>query len=151
MASGKQIAAENITKFEAWCEERNAAGDWSDYIRRGQLNRTEIANECGFAKSALRQNPVLKAALEHQEDTLRSEGTLTLETGKNAAEGNSGTPESAIDNRIVAINEKTEKRVKAFEEQNAALKAEVMELREKLKRYELIEKHLTETGRMVRP
>ena len=57
----------------------------------------------------------------------------------------------AIDQRIISINGKAEQRIKVLEEQNAALKAEVMELRSKIKRFELIEKHLTETGRMVRP
>lgn len=151
MANGKQIAAANIAKFEAWVDERKAAGDWSDYIRGAQLNRTEIANECSFAKSVLRQNPSVKAALGALEDELRHAGTLpTLKSESPPQEVSEGS-ESVVASRIASINERTEKRVKVLEEQNAALKAELIELREKIKRYALIEKHLTETGRMVRP
>lgn len=66
-----------LKMFEAWVEERRVANDWKDYIRGRQLNRTEIANECGFAKSALRQNPTVKAALDALEEELSSSGTLS--------------------------------------------------------------------------
>lgn len=151
MANGRQIAAANIAKFEAWVAERKSAGDWSDYIRGAQLNRTEIANECGFAKSVLRQNPSVKAALDSLEAELRNSGTLALLKSELPPQEVSGGLESVVERRINSINDRLEKRVKVLEEQNAALRAELMELREKTKRYALIEKHLTETGRMVRP
>jgi hypothetical protein len=151
MANGRQIAAANIAKFEAWVAERKSAGDWSDYIRGAQLNRTEIANECGFAKSVLRQNPSVKAALDSLEAELRNSGTLALLKSELPPQDVLGGLESVVERRINSINDRLEKRVKVLEEQNAALRAELMELREKTKRYALIEKHLTETGRMVRP
>ena len=152
MPSGKQIAAENIAKFEAWVDERRQAGDWQEYMRGGRmLNRTEIANECGFAKSVLRQNPTVNAALEALETELVESGIMRrLDTNFMSTAGQTPS-EGAIDQRITLINDKAEKRIKSLEEQNAALKAELMDLRDKLKRYDLIEKHLTETGRMVRP
>ena len=40
-------------------------------------------------------------------------------------------------------------RVKALEEQNASLKAEVASLRERLRRFEHLDDHLSRTGRLL--
>jgi len=151
MANGKDIGAANVNKFEGWAAERQAAGDWADYIRQGQLNRTEVAAECGFAKSVLRQNPAVKAALETLEADLRTSGVLTPAKGEKASQSEGEAASGAVDRRIVTINSRSEQRVKALEEQNAALRAEVRDLREQLKCYRLIDDHLAQTGRMVRP
>lgn len=148
MANGKALAAANIAKFEVWAAERQTVGDWPDYMRQGQLNRTEVAAECGFAKSVLRQNPAVKAALEALEARLRAEGTLPP---SKAPQTQDEAASASVDRRVVTINNRTEQRVNALEEQNAALRAEVRELREQLKRYRMIDDHLAQTGRMVRP
>lgn len=72
MANGQQLAAANLERFESWSAECEASGDWADYTHQGQLNRTEVAAECGFAKSVLRQNSAVKAALETLEARLRA-------------------------------------------------------------------------------
>ena len=41
------------------------------------------------------------------------------------------------------------RRVKALEEQNASLKAEVASLRERLRRFEHLDAHLSRTGRLL--
>lgn len=151
MANGQQLAAENLKRFESWSQEREAAGDWVDYIRQGQLNRTEVAAECGFAKSVLRQNPAVKTALEALESRLRTEGTLPPGKGEKSPQTQVETASASVGRRIVTLNNGSEQRVKALEEQNAALRAEVLELRKQLKRYQMIEDHLAQTGRMVRP
>lgn len=151
MANGKEVGAANVTKFEAWVAERKAGGDWKDYIRQGQLNRTEVAIECGFAKSVLRQNPTVKAALQALEERLRAEGVLPSAEGTKTPQVDDEVVSASVDRRIVSINNRSEKRVKALEEQNAALRAEVRELRQQLKRYRMIDEHLAETGRLVRP
>ena len=151
MASGQQIAAANIKKFKDWIKERKAAEDWKDYLRGRQLNRTDIAKECGFATSVLHQNPTVKGDLEALEKELADSGIIPSPCGESSSQATSTPSERATDDRIILINDKAQKRIKALEEKNAALSAELMELRAKLKRYEMIEKHLTETGRMVRP
>ncbi|MBS9403088.1 hypothetical protein KG088_05550 [Halomonas sp. TRM85114] len=151
MANGKQLAAENLKRFASWSAEREAAGDWADYIRQGQLNRTEVAAECGFAKSVLRQNPAVKTALEVLEARLRAEGTLPPGKGERPPQTQDEAASASVGRRIVTINSRSEQRVKALEEQNAALRAEVLVLREQLKRYRTIDDHLAQTGRMVRP
>lgn len=55
----------------------------------------------------------------------------------------------AIDKRVMAATSKAEARVKVLEEQNAALKAEVCDLREQLRRYDHLDDHLGRTGRLL--
>jgi len=68
-------AAENIDLFEGWIA-RQTNADFKNLVRRGQLNRQEVAQQVGFAKSVLRQNPAVKARLERLEDDLRPIGIL---------------------------------------------------------------------------
>lgn len=49
--SGAQLGALNAAAFESW-KVGKSDDDFREYVRGGQLNRTEIAAECGFAKSA---------------------------------------------------------------------------------------------------
>ncbi|MBI5921984.1 MAG: hypothetical protein HY847_10120 [Betaproteobacteria bacterium] len=147
--SGQQLAAANIKKFGDWVAERDAAGDWQDYIRAGKLNRSEIANECGFALSVVRQNPAVKAALEALEASLHERGILGGTEAPGAAKDDPTA--LALERRVMAAKAKAEQRVKALEEQNAALRAEIADLREQLARYRHLEEHLYRTGRMLPP
>ena len=70
MASGRQIAEENVQAFVAWMVSKTD-NDFRAIASRGVLSRKEIAIECGFAKSALDQNPRIKASLRELEDALR--------------------------------------------------------------------------------
>lgn len=49
----------------------------------------------------------------------------------------------------MAAKGRAEARVKALEEQNASLKAEVASLRERLRRFEHLDDHLSRTGRLL--
>jgi hypothetical protein len=149
--SGREIAANNLRRFNSWISERDATLDWSGYVRQGKLNRSEIANECGFALSVIRQNPAVKSALEALETRLLASGVLqpvktvsspSIETGVDATN-------QFIDKRIMAAKGKAEARVKQLEEQNAALKAEVRDLKEQLRTYRHLDEHLRTTGRLL--
>ncbi|BAO30035.1 VPA1267 family protein [Sulfuritalea hydrogenivorans] len=147
--SGQQLAVANVKKFGDWVAERDAAGDWQDYTRAGKLNRSEIANECGFALSVVRQNPAVKAALETLETSLRERGLIG---GTDASTAAKDDPTAlALERRVMAAKGKAEQRVKALEEQNAALRAEIGDLREQLARYRHLDEHLCRTGRMLPP
>lgn len=147
--SGQQLAAANVKKFGDWVAERDVAGDWQDYIRAGKLNRSEIANECGFALSVVRQNPAVKAALEALEASLHERGIID---GTDASATAMDDPTAlALERRAMAAKGKAEQRVKALEEQNAALRAEIGDLREQLVRYRHLDEHLCRTGRMLPP
>jgi hypothetical protein len=66
MANGRQIGDENVQTFLDWLVGKTDE-DYRAMAFRGVLSRKEIAKECGFAKSALDQNPRIKAALRQLE------------------------------------------------------------------------------------
>ncbi len=150
--SGQQLAKANILKFEAWIAERHAAGDWKDYVRGGKLNRSEIAMECGFALSVLRQNPAVKTALVALENHLRAQDILAREvsvpdTLNDADEASA----RAADKRVMSAKALADARVKLLEEQNATLRAEICDLKKQLARFQLLDDHLSRTGRLLPP
>ncbi|MCK9985362.1 MAG: hypothetical protein AzoDbin1_01834 [Azoarcus sp.] len=148
--SGQQLGRSNVQKFEGWVAERDAAGDWHDYVRRGKLNRSEIAAECGFARSVFGSNPDLKVALDTLDrrlcdQGLIADGNIVVGASGDAAEASM----QAADRRVMAARAKAEARVKALEEQNAALKAEIRDLRDQLSRFKHLDDHLGRTGRLL--
>lgn len=149
MANGQMLAAANVAKFKAWVVERITAGDWSNYIRQGQLNRTEVAAECGFAKSVLRQNPAVKKKLERLERRLRCTGILPHGNQAKTDRSSSEAALEVVEHRVMVNHSQTERRVKALEERNAALLAQVRELEARLRNYRHIDEHLGHTGRLL--
>ena len=148
--SGQQLARDNLAKFQSWIAEREVTNDWHDYLRGDKLNRSEIAAECGFSLSVVRQNPAVKEALEALESRLTTLGlTQPLRTAPDASNEAAAASEKVIDKRIMAAKGRAEARVKALEEQNASLKAEVASLRERLRRFEHLDDHLSRTGRLL--
>lgn len=75
MANGQQLAEQNVLAFVSWAASKTD-DDFRAMASRGVLLRKEVAKECGFAKSALDQNPRIKAALRDLEDGLRARGVL---------------------------------------------------------------------------
>ena len=98
----------------------------------------------------MRQNPAVKEALEALESRLTTLGlTQPLRTAPDASNEAAAASEKVIDKRIMAAKGRAEARVKALEEQNASLKAEVASLRERLRRFEHLDAHLSRTGRLL--
>lgn len=60
--------------------ELTAAHDWQSHIRQSNLNRSEIAKECGFALPVVRQNPAVKSALEVLEASFLDAGVFNVRT-----------------------------------------------------------------------
>ena len=151
--SGRDMGVKNLVQFESWVAERDKAGDWPDYIRGDKLNRTEIAAECGFALTVVRQNPAVKKALAALEDRLLASGLFGLpKIVQNPSTGHvTEASRLAVDGRILAAKGKAEQRVKVLEEQNATLRAEARDLREKLSRFSHLDAHLCATGRLLPP
>ena len=148
--SGQQLARDNLAKFQSWIAEREVTNDWHDYLRGDKLNRSEIAAECDFSLSVMRQNPAVKEALEALESRLTTLGlTQPLRTAPDVSNEAAAASEKVIDKRIMAAKGRAEARVKALEEQNASLKAEVASLRERLRRFEHLDDHLSRTGRLL--
>jgi hypothetical protein len=139
--NGQERAEENFRTFEAWvCGKTDA--DFREMVTQGRLNRGEICRECNFGRSALVQNPRIKDALRHLEERLRASGVL---------------PESAAGSPVLPLRAKGQlqantdaERLKKLEAENAGLRAELAELRQRLKRFESLETMLAETGRLAR-
>lgn len=145
MASGQQVAEENVQRFQTWMASKTD-GDFRQMVSRGVLSRTEIAAECGFAKSALSQNPRIREALKSLERQLRERGVLPPLAQDTEDEG---TPTVAhrVDSARATLDAA---RLSRLEQENASLKAENAELKRLLGRYALLQDVLAETGRLPR-
>ena len=139
--SGQQKADQNLIAFISWIASKTDA-DFREMVLRGQLNRTEIARECKFAKSVLLQNPRVKEALRTLEEQLRERDILPPVAYPVAPD-----PVTDVPNPRAAADKA---RLKRLESENAALRAEIMELRGQLGRYRLMDSVLAATGRVPR-
>lgn len=141
--NGQQISEQNFLTFMRWSKDKTDA-EFRAMVMRGQLNRQEIARECEFAKSVLAQNPRVKDALKTLEQLLRSRDVLPHVAQPESTRG--PLPPSG-DTRQVLVDKA---RMKRLESENASLRAEVSQLRERLVRYDLMERYMAETGRLPR-
>jgi cell division protein FtsB len=147
--SGRDAGRRNVEVFESWIGTRRKADDWADYIVKGQLHRARIATQCGFAPTVVRQNPAVTRRLAELEDELRRQGVLIpLDTpAKNAAV-------EKLDDRRASIQTKTiatlQARVNQLNAEIVTLRARNAILEDDLTRHNLWERHLQETGRVVR-
>jgi hypothetical protein len=146
VANGRQLGEENLRTFLAWVASKGDS-DFRAMASRGVISRKEIATECGFAKSALDQNPRIKAALANLEAGLRERGVLP----RIAPEG----PESlqaarSPDGRISSRAAVDAERLRRLEQENASLRAECAELKQQLERFKVIRDAMLATGRVPR-
>lgn len=139
--SGQQKADQNLSIFLSWVASKTD-DDFREMVLRGQINRTEISKECGFAKSVLLQNPRVKDSLRTLETQLRERGILPP-----VANSTTSAPATDAPNPRAAADKA---RLKRLEAENAALRAELMELRGQLERYRLMDSVLSSTGRLPR-
>ncbi len=144
MASGKQLAEQNYQIFSTWVANKSI-DEFKQLVSRGVLSRKEIAKECGFAKSALDQNPRIKTALSTLEEKLRSQGVLPALVPPSSSEDRSKlrTPGNQ---KLLADAE----RLKRLEHQVASLQAENSELKRQLEKYVVLSEVLADTGRLPR-
>lgn len=146
MANGQQVAEENFRKFTAWAASK-IDDDFRNMAARGVLSRTDIAAECDFAKSALTQNPRIKKALGLLEDGLREKGVLPpLVNDSPVGE----SPEIRMRQPDPARHAIDLNRLSRLEQDNASLRAEVVELKRLLGRFAVLQQALAETGRLPR-
>lgn len=145
LSSGRQLAEHNVRVFAAWVASKSD-DDFRAIVSRGVLSRKEVAKECGFAKSALDQNPRIKSALRDLEVSLRLRGVLPP-----AVERDPEAPQSPLmrePGRLRAAEDA--ERLRRLEQENAALKAEVAELKRTFEKYAVLSDALALTGRIPR-
>jgi hypothetical protein len=138
--NGQERAELNFLAFQAWATSKTDA-DFREMVTQERLNRGEICRECAFGRSALVQNPRIKEALHELEEQLRVRGILPAQT-----------PVAVVPLRAKGqMQAATEaERLRKLEAENAGLRAELSELRHRLKRFEAMESLLAETGRLAR-
>lgn len=145
MASGRQIAEQNVQTFNTWIASKTDA-DFRAMASRGVLSRREIATECGFAKSSLDQNPRIKASLRELEDELRAREVLPPAAVKIFEETEKPLTRESSKLRSALDSE----RLRRLETDNASLKAEVAELKRSLEKHTILSEALALTGRLPR-
>lgn len=145
MASGRQLSDENVAKFVAWIASKTDA-DFRSLAIRGVLSRSDITAECGFARSVLTQNPRIRTALRDLEDQLRERGVLPQAAQDAAGESTEAAPSSPLG----AGSFRDADRLRRLEQENAALRAELAEVKQRLSRFAVLQDVLAETGRLPR-
>ena len=145
MASGQQLAEQYLVTFTTWVSSKTDA-EFRAMASRGVLSRKEIAKECGFAVSVLNQNPRVKKLLLEKEKELRENGILPPRVDSTSEGGD----EQPVRTRGKAQAAVTAEHVRRLETDNAALRAELSEVKSKLERYELLDEALATTGRLLR-
>lgn len=139
--NGQERAEENFLAFGRWTQSKTES-DFREMAAQGRLNRGEICRECNFGRSVLTQNPRVKEALHRLEESLRERGVLprVAEAGPVMPLRAKGQLQAASD----------AERLKRLEAENSAMRVELAELRQRLKRYEAREALLAKTGRFAR-
>jgi hypothetical protein len=142
MASGQQLAEQNVLLFNAWVESKTDE-DFRTMVSRSVLSRKVIAEECAFAVSVLNQNPRIKKSLHELEASLRSRGVLPA-----LVQHRPDIPFMDKQPHIPVSREAD--RVRRLEQENASMKAEIAELKLALDKYSLLRDALALTGRLPR-
>ncbi len=139
--NGQERAEENFQAFERWVRGKSDS-DFCEMAGQGLLIRGEICCECNFSRSVLTQNPRVKEALRRLEERLRDSGVLPR-----VAELGAALPLRAKGQMQATADAE---RLKRLEAENSAMRVELAELRQRLKRFEAREALLAETGRFAR-
>ncbi|ODU80260.1 MAG: hypothetical protein ABT14_19025 [Pelagibacterium sp. SCN 63-17] len=150
MASGRQIAEENVRKLQEWADEPRRPEDWAAFVKNGQLNRSAVAAACGFGRSVFAQNPAAKALIADIESQLIDRGVLSAASTQTSS---SVTEPSSTSSRAPAPDDKVrrlEQDVKRRDERIATLMAEITTLRTQLRRLEHVEQSI-HGGRRIIP
>jgi hypothetical protein len=124
--SGKQLGEEHARRLRAYIDQVEKLPSRSD-----KLNISAIALACEFDRAVLYNNPACKQLLAEAIAAKGLSGFVSTDRG---------------DDTVVRL----EHRVHQLEQLNAALKAEVYELRRELARRPIIEEHVIETGRRIK-
>jgi len=144
--NGQQQGEENFQRFKVWIDERYRLTDWHNYIRGGKLNRTEIAKECLFDRGVFKKgkgmgNPEIVTLLEKTEYYLLEQGIM---------EKREVVDSDALEKATEQASKIQDMKLTKLEEEIALLKARVSEQEESLRKYGLLERHMAETGRLIR-
>lgn len=143
--NSSQIARENLRTFQTWAAGKSDS-EFRTMASRGVLSRVEIVKECLFAKSVLSQNEYVAKALRELEGSLRERGVLPALTPK---DDEAPTPQFLRDSGRSHAAQDAD-RLRRLEQENASMRAEVVELKRQLQQYAVLRDALSKTGRVPR-
>lgn len=143
--ANSQIKLETVEKFKSWIDARYSKNDWTDYIRRNALNKSEIASECGFARSAFSSNDLLSAELNLAEEKLLEAGILSEKSDKPALAGEAKSTNKTDDDKFASL----QKEIKNLREKLAIKTAEIADLKAKLNNQNSILDEIIPAGKRV--
>ena len=127
--NGTQISKRNAEQYIAW-EAKVSDEELIDMIRGKILYRPSVAEQCGFDRTQLTKNPIIKVLFPKFEKALRKRGLLPELTEKGKAEQKKPT----LDKKSINAA-KQESRVPYHEQHVIELKAENDALKGKLGRF----------------
>lgn len=140
-----QIAEQNLKIFQTWAAGKSDS-EFRAMASRGVLSRVEIVKECLFAKSVLSQNEHVAKALRILERGLRERGVLPALVHRDPEAPT--LPLFRESGRSHAAQDAD--RLRRLEQDNASLRAEVIELKRQLQQYAVLRDALSQTGRVPR-
>lgn len=135
--SGAAAGAENVRRLRSYLDDL-AEKRLRLPERQGRVNVSAVALACGFDRQVLYKNPAAKGMLAE------AEAALGLDRGGGGSQDEDEKP-------TVRSPDQRDRRIHKLEQENAALRAEVVGLRERLRRVRHVEQHMTETGRWIAP
>lgn len=151
--NGAQKGHEAFQRFKAWVGERWEMNDWNNYIKASgiELKRKEIYTECMFDRGAFKRaqglgNPAIVKLLDETESALLEKGLLKVKQKETTGNVKSSAQEKSEQTK----NMMRDKQLMKSSEENSILKARVQELEETLRKYDLMDKHMIESGRLIR-
>lgn len=126
--SGQEVGTENVVRVRAYLNGLEAAQRRLPE-RDGKPNMSAIALAAGVDRQVLYKNPAAKACIEEAASRL----------GLEVYEARSAAPTRDL----------RDQRIHKLEQENAALRAEALHLRRRLRQVQHLEDHMVETGRRV--
>lgn len=131
--SGVEIGRRNVERLKAYFASLREEGR-AVPSRDGRPNLSAIALACGFDRQVLYKNPQAQEVIE-------SEFGDRQPAAEPPADGEKPQVPQSADRR--------DRRIHQLEQENAAMRAELVGLRERLRRLAHIERHMVQTGRGV--
>ncbi len=138
----QEVGDNNVAKVKSWIAERIANRDWDNYCHKGRIQRSNLAQELGFARSVTGQNSKVKALLEEKDkDWFGTEPTVrdkaqeaSIERTQKALKSSEkfGNKQISRVAELEAINRdlnnkknKSDARVEKLEKENLSLKKKI--------------------------
>lgn len=130
----KSVTGEkSVIAFQAW-QASMSEDDFRQIVFRGSLNRDQVAKACGIAKSALRQNPVVRQLLDNLEIELREKKILPERV------------ETIKESILPKVYDQGANRLLKADKRLVELEQELIELKSRMRRYQELEEVLLELG-----